>query len=262
MVNWRRVWGMILRHLYNFKHNWDRITDVFYWPAIDMIIIGLTFSALAQQGIATHARVIMIVISSIFWFIVWRGQGDITVNLLEEFWSENLVNIFSAPLKLSEWMLAMVLVGIMKLFLTIIFTSVIAFFFYAVQITSLGFAFIPFAVSLLIMSWAFGFTMAGLFFRNGTNIQTLAWSGAFMLMPFSAVYYPLNSLPHWVQSVSQIIPSMYIFEGIRTVVATNSIPWDLVLKSYALDGVYLILGLVFFVRSFKRAKEIGLAHLN
>ncbi|KKS41890.1 MAG: ABC-2 type transporter, partial [Candidatus Gottesmanbacteria bacterium GW2011_GWA2_42_16] len=34
-INWTRVWGVVIRHLYNFKHTYDRIVDAFYWPALD-----------------------------------------------------------------------------------------------------------------------------------------------------------------------------------------------------------------------------------
>ena len=40
--------------------------------------------------------VVMIIISGILlWIIVWRGQYEITVNLLEDLWDKNLINIFA-----------------------------------------------------------------------------------------------------------------------------------------------------------------------
>ena len=241
-IAWYRVWAVILRHFYNF------------W--------GLTISALARQGQGTVLQISMIVSGVILWYVLWRGQYEITVNLLEELWSGNLGNLFSTPLTLTEWTVALCALGFLKLFLTVTFTAAVAYVLYAVNIFQLGFALIPFITGLLIMGWGFGLFIAGLFLRYGTNIQTLAWAGGFALMPFSATYYPLDSLPHWVQTVAQVLPSAYIFEGMRSVLFTGIFPADMMVKSFLLNGVFLGLALVYFIRSFRVARIKGLAHLK
>lgn len=261
-ISWHRVWAMTLRHIYNFRHNIDRMVDTFYWPTLDVVIWGLTLSVMERQGQTALTQVSMIIFGVILWFMVWRGQGEITVNFLEELWSENLANLFASPLRLIEWMLSLCIVGIAKLTMTIGFTSIIAFFLYKVNFLALGTALVPFIVILVLMSWAFGFMTAGLFLRYGTNIQTLAWAGAFILMPFSAVFYPLSFLPVWVQNVAQFIPATYVFEGMREVVQGQAIPFDSIAKAFGLNLMYLTLAIWFFTHSFKVAKEKGLAHLK
>ncbi|MEK7577753.1 MAG: ABC transporter permease [Patescibacteria group bacterium] len=261
-IAWHRVWAVVLRHLYNFYHSWDRIVDAFYWPSLDIIIWGLTISALTKQGQGAIIQISMVVSGIILWYVLWRGQYEITVNLLEELWSENLGNLFSSPLTLPEWTIALCALGFLKLILTIAFTALVAYFLYAVNIFHLGFALIPFIVGLLIMGWGFGLFIAGLFLRFGTNIQTLAWAGGFALMPFSATYYPLDSLPNWVQAVAHFLPSSYIFEGMRSVLLTGSFQTDMMIKSYLLNAVFLMLALAFFIRSFRLARINGLAHLK
>jgi len=41
-MKWHRIYGMILRYMYYFKHSFDRISDTFYWPTLDLIMWGLT----------------------------------------------------------------------------------------------------------------------------------------------------------------------------------------------------------------------------
>ena len=261
-ISYRRVWGMILRHLYNFRHNLDRLTDAFYWPALDIIIWGLTISSLEKQGQAAFGQIAMILFAAILWYIVWRGQGEITIGLLEEFWSENFANLFTTPLTVTEWMIASCLLGLIKLILTVVFTAALAWFLYSANFLSLGLAVVPFITSLLIFGWAFGFFMAGLFLRAGTNIQTLAWAGGFALMPFSAVYYSFETLPLWVQKVGLWLPTTYIFEGMRKVIFSGTVPWDMIAKSFGLNAIYLVLSIWFFYRSFAKARRNGLAQLH
>ena len=257
-----RIFAVILRHWYNFRRNLDRLVDAFYWPVLDVVLWGLTFSVLQQQGSVTDTSVSIILFAIILWFVVWRGQGDITVNLLEELWSENLTNLFASPLKLKEWVVGLCTIGLFKLFLTIILTSVVAWVMYGTNFLNLGWMMVPMLSSLLLMSWAFGFMLTGLFLRYGTSVQTLAWAGAFILMPFSAVYYPLSFLPPWAQMIGYAIPSSYIFEGMRALMLTGVFPLEFLLKSFALDVVYLILAMAFFISSFNAARNNGLAQLK
>lgn len=259
---WHRIWAIVLRHLYNFRRSIDRMVDAFYWPTLDVVIWGLTLSVMQRQGQSGITQVSMIIFAVILWFFIWRGQGEITVNFLEELWNENLVNLFSTPLRLTEWIIGLCIMGFIKLVMTVALASVVAFILYQVNFLALGSALIPFMIILILMAWAFGFFTAGLFLRHGTNVQTLAWAGAFILMPFSAVFYPLNFLPGWVQAIAHWIPATYVFEGMRFVVRSEMIPTDYFLKAGGLDVFYLILALWFFVKSFQKARENGLGHLK
>jgi ABC-2 type transport system permease protein len=257
-----RIWAMVLRHLYNFRHNLDRITDTFYWPSIDIIVWGLTISALEKQGQTSLTYVAMIVTGIVLWFILWKIQGEITVNFLEELWNENFVNLFATPLKVSEWMVSMCVIGVIKLILSFVFTSALALALHSVNILNVGIWLGPMLISLTLFGWAFGFMAAGLLLRYGTSIQTLAWAGAVVLMPFSAVYYPLEMLPRAVQIVSMFIPASYVFEGMREIILSGTIQPEKILISFALNAVYLTLAIAFFLRSFQVARKHGLAHLK
>src|SRR5690348_16871051 len=102
-IAWHRVWAVVLRHVYTFYHTGDRIVDAFYWPSIDIIVWGLTISAMQKQGSGAFLQVASILISIILWYVLWRGQYEITVSLLEELWSDNFGNLFTTPLTLTEW---------------------------------------------------------------------------------------------------------------------------------------------------------------
>lgn len=258
----RRIWGLIIRHLYAFARRWDKITDAFYWPTLDIITWGLTLFALERLGTSMMDTITMIIIAQILWYVIWRGQYEISVNVLEELWDENFGNLFTTPLTLLEWVLAMLILGFMKLILTVVFTAAVAYFVYAVNLFDLGISLLPFIANLLIMGWWVGLFLAGLFIRYGTNMQTLAWAGGFILMPFSAAYYPLSSLPIWMQNIAQYIPATYVFEGMRVVLATGRIPWGMITVSMMLNVFYFVLTLTYFVKAFRKAKLAGLAHIK
>ena len=84
-----RIYGMVLRHLYIFKRSPDRWTDVFYWPAIDLIMWGITGSYFLSTGNNSHISVIIfsIIAGITFFTILRRGEQEISISALEEIWN-------------------------------------------------------------------------------------------------------------------------------------------------------------------------------
>ena len=52
----------------------------------------------------------------------------------------------------------------------------------------------------------------------------MAWGGepdldaSFLLAPFSCIYYPLETLPVWMQWIAQYLSTTYVFEGMRALI--------------------------------------------
>lgn len=258
-MKWHRIYGITLRYLYGFRHSWDRLTDVFYWPAMDLFLWGLTSSYIRTYAPHASNIVLMIVSGLLFWIIVWRAQYEITVNTLEEFWNKNLVNIFVTPLTFSEWVYSFIIIGIIKGLISFAFASVLAFFLYKTGIFVFGWYLLPFIALLYMSGWAVGFFVAGIIIQYGTKIQTLAWATVAVFAPFSAIYYPLSVLPHWAQVVSYAVPMSYIFEDGRQVLATGHADITKLAISFSLSSLYIVAALLFLHAGFKRVFKKGLA---
>ena len=261
-MKWHRAWAVVVRHVYGFKHNWDKMSDAFYWPAMDILLWGLTSSYVLKEGSNIPTIVVTLLSGLVYWQIVWRSQYEITTNLLEELWSRNMVNFFASPLMLKEWIVGVVMLGLGKMMVTLSFAAALAWFLYAVNILAVGWYFLPFLASLLLTGWFVGFLVSGIIISFGTRIQTLAWAGVYILAPFSGIYYPLSTLPHWAQVVARLIPTSYIFEGMRQILTTGSMPIGTLLISYGLNMVYLVISVALFVKLFERRRRLGLAQLE
>lgn len=256
-----RIYGNILRYIYFFRRSLDRLTDAFYWPLIDLLLWGITSSYFKSFAPQAPQFVLIIVSGIVFWIIVWRGQYEISVNLLEELWNKNLINIFVSPLKFSEWVLSLLTIGIIKAFLTFSFALLAAFILYHVKIFFYGFYLIPFILLLIMTGWWVGFFVAGIILRYGSKLQTLAWSMVYVISPFSAVFYPLSVLPQWAQNIAVFVPTSYVFEGIREVINTGHLDPQKLYLSFSLNFIYLILSIIFLKRSFNKALNKGLVRL-
>lgn len=256
-----RIWGIILRYLFAVRRSGDRLADVFYWPAMDLFLWGLTgsyFTSLAPN----YPQVLMIITSGIvFWIITWRGQSDVTIGILEELWSRNLINLFGSPIKFSEWIIAVMTIGVIKMCASFSFAAGVAFLLYKTNIFIYGFYIIPFMLLLIMSGWWVGFLICGLIFKYGTRVQNLAWSAIMVLAPFTAIYYPISVLPNWAQKVSALIPMSYVFEGIREVIGSGHVDPKKLAACFVLNLIYLILSMAFLRRSYQKILEKGLLSL-
>ncbi len=257
-----RIYAIILRFMYLFKHSFDRQSDIFYWPAMDLLLWGLTSTYFGAKTGDSSLFVSIVVSGLLLWVIVWRGQYEVTVNLLEDLWNKNLINIFVSPLSFWEWITAFLTLGIVKSVLSMGVASLLGFLLYQVNILNIGWALLPFFFLLLMTGWWVGFLVAGIILRFGTKIQHLAWSMVFLIAPFSGVYYPISVLPNWAQSVAHFIPTSYIFEGARSAMANGTVDAMIFLKSLALNLVYLCLTLIFLRISFNVRLAKGLQKLQ
>lgn len=256
-----RIYGAILRYIFVLRHNLDRVADMFYWPILDLLLWGVT-SVYFQKFVPEASWLVLAIVSGIIlWLMFWRGQYEFPMNLLEDVWNKNLVNLFVSPLSLTEWMTASLLMGILKGIVSFSFAGLLAFLFYKVNVFSLGIFLLPFMALLLISGWWVGFTVTALILWFGRRIQALAWTFAWVLAPFSLVYYPLSALPPIAQKISIVLPTSYIFEGMREVLATGSVSWSKIFISGILNLLYLSLSFFFLRKAFQKILRQGLIKL-
>lgn len=253
-----RIYAITLRYLYLFKHNPDKLVNVFYWPMVDLILWGIT-GIFIQSLDSNYAKIVIAIVSGlIFWQVVWQGQIEVTINILEELWNKNLVNIFATPLKFSEWLVSFIIMGILNLTISFSFISLMAFVLYKVNVFIYGLYLVPFIILLIMSGWWIGIIVGSIILRYGTRIQNMAWSFPWAISPFSAIFYPVAILPIWAQKISLIFPTSYIFEGIREIINTGRLDTHKLYMSLVLNIIYLTLSLFLLKRSFKKVLKKGL----
>ncbi|MFO0889650.1 MAG: ABC transporter permease [Isosphaeraceae bacterium] len=262
MMALHRVWAVIMRHLYLFPRTLDRWSESIYWPVLDLMLWGLTSRWIESSGREVPHLALIVLTGVVFWQVVWRANYEISVNLLEEFWNQNMVNLFATPLTVWEWSLGLVVLGLLKNVITLLVGAGAVWLLYRLNIFSVGWLMLPFLFSLLISGWFLGFAASGVIIYYGRRLQSIAWMAGFALAPFSAVYYPVSVLPPWAQVVSRALPMTYIFEGMRKVLSGSAMPIADLAISFGLNLVYLALSILFFAWMFERSRDRGLGRLD
>lgn len=257
-MKFHRLWGLFLRYYYNLLRSYDRLTDMFFWPVVDLLMWGLTSQYLVKTGALNNTIVLALLGGIILWIFPWRGQYEITVSLLEDLWNRNLVNLFATPVKFIEWITTLMLIGILKAAVSFAFASFVAILLYQTNIYTLGIKLLPWAGILIIFGWVFGLLVSGIIMRYGTKIQTLAWTAIHLISPFVGVYYSISTLPTWAQAVAAYVPASYVFEAMRSEISGNPVPLSALLTPFLLCVFYLLIALYLLIRSYNHILKRGL----
>jgi ABC-2 type transport system permease protein len=254
-VKWHRVWAVFTRHFYLYRRSLARWMGIFYWPLIDLFVWGF-ITIYLERHLNTYVTAFLGAL--ILWDILFRSQQGVSVTFLEEVWSRNLLNLFVAPLRPIEFLIASMLMGLFMVTAATLASALLAWLFYAFNLLVLGLALLPFILNLLAMGWAVGVVTTAIVLRFGQKAEVLAWGLMFLFQPVSAVFYPVAVLPAWLQPVAMGVPATHVFEGMRQVLAQGAFPWPSLLWATGLNSLYLLAAFAFFYWIFGQVRELGL----
>ncbi len=253
-----RIIAIIQRHLFLYQRSFPRLTEIFFWPLLDVLVWGFVTRYLKEVQPALPRFISFFLGALILWDILYRAQQGISISFLEEVWSKNLLNLFVSPLRPSEFLAALMTISIAKLLMAGTASALLAWFFYSFNLFKLGIFLIPLILNLTAMGWSIGIITMAIILRHGQEAEVLAWGLAFLIQPFCAVFYPISILPEWLQPFSMMIPASYVFEGMRAVIETGTFPVNHFLAAAVLNMFYLALALGLFYRNLRVVKEMGL----
>ncbi len=252
-----RIAAMVLRYWYLVRSSWPRLLELVYWPAVQMLMWGF-LQVYINQNAGFFARAGGTFLGAVLlWDILFRGQLGFSISFLEEMWSRNLANLMMSPLKPVEFVIALMIMSVIRLAIGVVPVTLLAIAFFGFNLFGLGFALVAFFINLLLTSWAVGIFVSGLVLRNGLGAENLAWTIMFIFLPLTCVYYPVAVLPGWLQAVAWLLPPTYVFEGMRALMIDHVFRLDLMLESLALNAVLFTAGAAAFLALLKSARRSG-----
>ena len=253
----QRVTAMVLRYWYLLRSSWPRLLELIYWPAVQMLMWGFLQTYLAQTTSFAAKAAGLFIGAVLLWDILVRSQLGFAVAFLEEIWSRNLGHLMMSPLRPAELVAALILVSLIKLLVAMVPVALLAYAFFGFNVLSLGVAFAFFFANLVMMSWSLGLISTGVVLRWGLGAESFAWLIVFVFLPLCCVYYPVSTLPSWLQTVALALPPTYVFEGLRAIVLRGDFVGSLMVKALALNAVYFAAGWATFAYFLQSARITG-----
>lgn len=253
----RRIAALVLRHLYLLRGSWPRVLELMYWPTVQMILWGFITVFLVRHSSWVAQASGVLISAVLLWDVLFRGQLGVSLVFMEELWSRNLGHLFVSPLRPLELVCALLTMSLIRTLIGVGGAALIAIPLFEYSVFDIGLPLLAFFVNLIVMGWAIGLLVSGIVLRYGLGAEGMAWFVVFALQPVSGVYYPIDILPSWLQAVAALLPSSYVFEGMREVLFEHNFSISLWLRSAALDLVYLGVGAWAFLAYFRNARIRG-----
>jgi ABC-2 type transport system permease protein len=252
-----RVYALVLRHLYLLRSSGPRILELAYWPTVQMILWGFITTFLVGHSSWVAQASGVLISGVLLWDVLFRGQLGVSLVFMEEMWSRNLGHLFVSPLRPIELVLSLLVMSLVRTLIGVGGAALIAIALFQHSVFELGLPLIAFFVNLIAMGWAIGLVVSGIVLRYGLGAESMAWIAIFAVQPLSGVYYPVETLPGWLQPVAWLLPASHVFEGMRAVLIQHEVRMDLLLNAMILNVLYLGAGILIFLALFNVARRRG-----
>jgi hypothetical protein len=126
----RRIGAMIARYWYLLRSSWPRLLELIYWPTVQMLMWGFLQLYIGENS-GFFARAGGTFIGAVLlWDILFRGQLGFSVSFLEEMWSRNLANLMISPLRPIEFVIALMVMSLVRLAIGMVPVSLLAIAFF------------------------------------------------------------------------------------------------------------------------------------
>ena len=255
-MRWRNIKAILMQEMYVTKGSWEVIFDVFVFSLASIVVYGFISRYLAGGSNAVIGQNLLIAV--IFWETVRITQYSTSLSSMWNVWAHNLSNMFIAPIRTSEYIIAHVISAASKATLVLLLSIALCPVVFHLNLLSLGIFPIIFSlVNMLIFSVAIGLVLIGLVFQHGTKIQALTWGLIFMIQPFCAVFFPVHILPPFMQAIAHCFPITYFFEWLRAIHMGNSYSAITVLGAFVFNLICLVAACFIFSRQIAASKRSG-----
>ena len=255
---WHRVYALVLRYFYLLRSSWPRLLEQIYWPTMQMIVWGFVTLFLAGHSSWVAQATGVLLSAVLLWDVLFRSQLGVSVPLMEEMFARNLAQLFVSPLRIAEFVLALMAISFLRTLIGVGAAALLAIAFYGISVFELGWPLLAFFCNLMVFGWAIGLVICALLIRFGLGMESLAWASIFALAPISCIYYPLSALPDWLHVPALSFPASHVFEGMREVLFERR--FDLARLAWAsgLNLFYLAAGASVFLWAAHAARVRGL----
>ena len=257
MIN--RIVALLIRYQNIALGSMPRLISIFYWPTVQILFWGFFtnyFYQINEFNIWSSLNVILSAV--VLWDVLFRSQLGLSMSFFEELWSRNLPNLFITPIKDYEIIIGLLMISFLRTILGLTPAVFFANYFFNFHLFELGLYLIFFFFNLTLIGWSIGLIVSALVLRYGQSFEELAWAIIFIVLPFSCVYYPLNSLPEVMQTFSSIFPTTMIFEEMRSLIFNSDLNYKNLVKIICINIFLLLISALFFLYILRVVRKKGI----
>lgn len=250
--------AIVLRQFYLMRGSISRVLPLFIWVAVDIVLWGFMTKYLNTIASPGFDFVPVLLGAVLLWDFFTRVMHGVTMAFFEDVWSRNFLNIFASPMTIAEYLAGLVTTSIATSAVGLLVMLVLATAVFGLSFLSYGGALVPFLLVLFLFGIALGIVGCAIVLRLGPSAEWFVWPIPALLSPFAGVFYPVATLPEWMQLIARLLPPAYVFEGMRAIVMGGTVSRSSLVIGGVLAVIDVLLASVFFTRVYRQAVRTGL----
>lgn len=253
-----RIGAVMLRQFYLLRSSMARILPIFTWIVVDIVLWGFITRYLNAVSSPEIDFVPALLGAVLLWDFFIRIMHGVATAFLEDVWARNFLNLFATPLRVGEYLTGLVLTSITTSIIGLLVMVVMASAIFGLSFAAYGTMLFPFLLVLFLFGIALGIVSVAVVLRLGPASEWFVWPLPALITPFAGVFYPIQTLPEWMQAVAAALPPSYVFEGMRAVLADEGVSSTALLGSGVLAVVYILIACGIFLLIHRYAVRTGL----
>ncbi len=257
-MNMGRTFAIVLRQFYLIRGSFSRLFPLFAWVAVDIVLWGFITKYLNSVTASGFNFVPVLLGAVLLWDFLIRVMQGVTMAFFEDVWSRNFLNIFATPLSIGDYLGGLIISSIATSSVGLAVMFALSTTVFGLSFATYGVMIVPYLLMLFICGIALGIFSSAVVLRLGPAAEWFIWPIPALISPFAGVFYPIDTLPQWMQAIAALLPPSYVFEGLRAVVAGRPFSLDNLLWGGGLALGDLLLAAWFFTRTYRYAVRTGL----
>jgi ABC-2 type transport system permease protein len=257
-MNLNRAYAVVLRQFYLMRGSRARVLPLFVWVAIDMVLWGFITRYLNTVASPGFNFVPALLGAVLLWDFFARVMHGVAMAFLEDVWTRNFLNFFASPLTIGEYLTGLVVTSIASSAVGLTVMLLLATTIFGLSFFAYGIMIAPFLLVLFLFGVALGIAGSAMLLRLGPAAEWFIWPIPAIISPFVGVFYPISTLPKWMQWIAHLLPPSYVFEGLRSIVHGGGASLSILLAAAFFALLYIVAACLFFARVHRHAVRTGL----
>src|ERR1041385_5502657 len=212
-MHFSRTIAIVVRQLYLIRGSFSRVLPLFAWVGVDIVLWGFITRYLNAVSSAGFNFVPAMLGAALLWDYLTRVMHGVTMAFFEDVWSRNFLNFFATPLTIAEYVTGLVATSVLTSAVGLLVMIAVARAAFGLSLAVYGAPLAGFLAILFLFGIALGVLGTAIVLRLGPAAEWLIWPIPALLSPFAGLFYPLSTLPGWMQSIARALPPSYVFEA-------------------------------------------------